>query len=278
MATFHQTLLANSVGRDLVVGDLHGCLDLLQARLDELKFDPTRDRVFSVGDLVDRGPDSLGCLRLLREPWFLAVVGNHEDMLLSHFRLRDSAYHGPTDLFRNGGRWVHTLTDSERAELEDDLLPRVLAMPYVITVGKDDNKFHVAHAELMTGNVQCDDYWELIDGLPIDASAPEVLSDESMCEERLATMARSLTWGRRLILQVKLDQSTAVQTPAGPLLMSQQRWQPGLSLTFVGHTRVSQVVMHRSHMFIDGGAYGRRQNTRLRMIDTAEALQWVREH
>ena len=84
MTTFHQHLPANTVGRDFIVGDLHGCLDLLHAELARLQFEPAKDRLFSVGDLADRGPDSMGCLRLLREPWFHAVRGNHEDMLIAY--------------------------------------------------------------------------------------------------------------------------------------------------------------------------------------------------
>src|SRR3546814_14755908 len=84
MANVHRHLAANKVGSDFIVGDLHGCLDLLQVELDRVGFDRAKDRLFSVGDLIDRGPDSMGCLRLLREPWFFAARGNHEDMLLDY--------------------------------------------------------------------------------------------------------------------------------------------------------------------------------------------------
>lgn len=84
MQALHQRFPTNPSGRDFVVGDLHGCLDLLQAQLERVGFDTGCGRLFSVGDLVDRGPDSMGCLRLLREPWFHAVRGNHEDMLLDY--------------------------------------------------------------------------------------------------------------------------------------------------------------------------------------------------
>lgn len=46
----------NHAGRDFVVVDLHGCLDQLEALLKAIGFDPARDRLFSVGNLVDRGP------------------------------------------------------------------------------------------------------------------------------------------------------------------------------------------------------------------------------
>ena len=48
----------NTVGRDFAVGDIHGCFTELQRGLDAIGFDPSTDRLFSVGDLVDRGPES----------------------------------------------------------------------------------------------------------------------------------------------------------------------------------------------------------------------------
>ena len=47
----------NRRGRDFVVGDIHGHFETMRHALAELKIDE-RDRVFSLGDLVDRGPDS----------------------------------------------------------------------------------------------------------------------------------------------------------------------------------------------------------------------------
>ena len=48
----------NERGRDFVVGDIHGMFSALENFLEELSFDPGRDRLFSVGDLIDRGPES----------------------------------------------------------------------------------------------------------------------------------------------------------------------------------------------------------------------------
>lgn len=74
----------NLDGRDFVVGDLHGCFDELSKLLNYVKFDTSRDRLFSTGDLIDRGPKSLECLNLLNEKWFFAVLGNHEDLILNN--------------------------------------------------------------------------------------------------------------------------------------------------------------------------------------------------
>ncbi|TFF35850.1 metallophosphoesterase [Pseudomonas sp. RIT623] len=77
-------LAANTRGRDLAVGDIHGHFGRLQACLDAVGFDPALDRLFSVGDLVDRGPDSPQVLAWLAKPWFHAVQGNHETLAINH--------------------------------------------------------------------------------------------------------------------------------------------------------------------------------------------------
>ena len=48
-------------------GDIHGCLEQLRRKLWHCRFDPWRDLLISVGDVIDRGPQSLRCLQLLEQ-------------------------------------------------------------------------------------------------------------------------------------------------------------------------------------------------------------------
>ena len=118
---------ANPRGRDFVVGDVHGHFDTPEHARDALAFDPERDRLFSVGDLIDRGPRSADALEWLRSGRILAVRGNHEQMMidaLERGRLRLTGY---TALwYDNGGEWFGGDPDFD----DDDDEPIVRGVNY----------------------------------------------------------------------------------------------------------------------------------------------------
>ena len=68
--------------RRIFVGDIQGCREELERLLERLRFEPSGDALHPVGDLVNRGPDSLGTLRLLRSLKAGGVLGNHDLHLL----------------------------------------------------------------------------------------------------------------------------------------------------------------------------------------------------
>lgn len=75
----------SDVSRTFVVGDVHGCLRELKALLAKAGVRKGVDRLVFAGDLLDRGPDSVGVVRLAMDYGAEAVMGNHEE---KHLRYR----------------------------------------------------------------------------------------------------------------------------------------------------------------------------------------------
>ena len=74
------------------IGDIHGCWQTLQRLLEKIRWDPSADELWLVGDLVNRGPASVEVLRwaVANDDHITAVMGNHDLHLLSRadgFRL-----------------------------------------------------------------------------------------------------------------------------------------------------------------------------------------------
>jgi serine/threonine protein phosphatase 1 len=67
----------------IVIGDVHGCYDILMDLFDIL---PQTKNICFVGDLIDRGPDSKKVIDFIRENDYHCVMGNHEDMVLHDIR------------------------------------------------------------------------------------------------------------------------------------------------------------------------------------------------
>jgi len=73
------------MGRTIIIGDVHGCLEEFQALMTLVSYERGRDRAVQLGDLLDRGPDPIGCVRFAQEQHMEVLRGNHED---KHIRWR----------------------------------------------------------------------------------------------------------------------------------------------------------------------------------------------
>jgi len=126
--------------RTIVVGDVHGCADELQALLRQCGV-VRGDRVVLAGDLVAKGPDSHGVVQLVREMGGLAVLGNHDDYCLDVWRRRHQSE------IRRPRRWsLDTLDESDWAFLE--------SLPLFVRLGREREggpEVAVVHAGAVPG-------------------------------------------------------------------------------------------------------------------------------
>jgi serine/threonine protein phosphatase 1 len=137
----------NTKGKDFVVGDIHGCFTKLQEQLYILNFDEVYDRLFCVGDLVDRGPESEEFWDWLRLPWFHSVRGNHEELVWTSVeggkQSNASAVH-----YMNGGEWLYGLP------LVEQQCYAIICkeLPLAIEVATPNGLVGIIHAECPFGD------------------------------------------------------------------------------------------------------------------------------
>ncbi len=102
-----------------LVGDIQGCAGELDDLLGKIGFDAGRDELWSLGDLVNRGPDSLETLRLWRDVGGRGLIGNHDVYALQAFSRRRL-------------RKKDTLDGLFAAPDAEDLLQRVRELPILV--------------------------------------------------------------------------------------------------------------------------------------------------
>jgi hypothetical protein len=147
------------VARTIVIGDVHGCSAELSDLLDLLGL-TDHDRVYFVGDLVARGPDSRGVLATVRRLGSRAVLGNHEQRLL-HARQAKQRKERQPPLGPAHLQLLERFTDEDWAQLES--LPLYLDLP--------EHGLRIVHAGVIPGvPIQDHDPWTLTHLRSIEAS------------------------------------------------------------------------------------------------------------
>lgn len=141
----------------LCVGDVHGCLQTLQALI--AKAGPV-DQIISVGDLIDRGPDSLGVVKYCIDNNIQVCLGNHEYMALEAI----SKYLGPdypykrmdlldSDWFANGGSGVFDSCSKEELQF---MLDYFKSLPIYIKTDYTHNDLPVVVSHTCLNNYTYD--------------------------------------------------------------------------------------------------------------------------
>lgn len=139
-----KTFSTNQHGRDFVVGDIHGCFSLLQKTLKRLHFNSDTDRLFAVGDLVDRGPESEQVLDWLKQPWFHSCLGNHEEMMMS---LSTNSEQGINWYQSYGGEWWLDLPAGDREHVRSAFAQ----LPIAIELESHRGRIGLVHADIPKG-------------------------------------------------------------------------------------------------------------------------------
>jgi serine/threonine protein phosphatase 1 len=129
----------NEKGRDFAVGDIHGYFHLLEEILKQLGFNEEVDRLFSVGDLVDRGPQSHRVLDFLSLPWFYSVRGNHEQFAIDYHygQMNKNLY---ADI---GGQWFMDL----RKDTRQAIVKKFEQLPIAIDLQIHNGLVGIVHAD-----------------------------------------------------------------------------------------------------------------------------------
>jgi len=142
-SVLHAVLPADTARpRTILVGDVHGCLDELDALLRECSHDERTDRVVLVGDLVNKGPKSAECVREARMRGYSAVRGNHDDAaLFAHERRERGRRDGTADRGADKYEYVDGFDAADLRFLRE--------LPYTLTL--EGEGVLVVHAGVVPG-------------------------------------------------------------------------------------------------------------------------------
>lgn len=124
------------------VGDLHGEYHKLMNQLSALSFDFEQDLLIGVGDLCDRGPNSLECSLLINEDWFETTLGNHEDFCIKGIDDRVIQFYH--EMSNNGGDWFYKQSD----DIKQLLVNLYKTLPIMIELDYKGKKYGFVHANL----------------------------------------------------------------------------------------------------------------------------------
>lgn len=215
-STYHQ-IPRDAKRRYLVVGDLHGRFNTFIELLNRANYNPEKDALVSVGDLIDRGPRSVEVVDFFSADNCYAVRGNHEQMVLNIEQWREI-----WSYTQNGGPATNRSLSAANRDLSW-LQDQVSNYPVCLDIGNDDdpNAFRIVHAEQPFG-------WPESDFKALFSTCDFIEAGESR-----------LLWGRDDIESILFDVILRVNPER-----SKRR-------TFCGHTPTLGVMKAHNTFWID---------------------------
>lgn len=214
--------------RHLVFGDIHGRFDDMMLLLHHVGYEPDQDVLYTVGDMVDRGPNSMDVVRFFTEHENRhTIMGNHEWMILQ------PEY---TNVWLgNGGYEFHREMISKHYDVPW-VIERIKDLPYVLDVGEigTPGSFRLVHAEIPVGH-------------------DERLFQMEM-EEQDETFLNGLLWSRKEIEIVQEAQTVPSQEATQKLMELASGLKNRQPMdTIVGHSWVKEPVSVGTRTYIDCG-------------------------
>ncbi len=197
------------------IGDVQGCYDELRELIDKIAFDPKRDRLWFVGDLVNRGPNSLAVLRYVRGlgDRAISVLGNHDLHLIAvargFARLRDD----------------DTLSDVLKAPDRDELIDWLRCLPMMHVEGDKalvhaglPPQWSVNKASTLAGEVEAElrgpGHHKFLENLY--GSKPSRWKDSLKGWDRLRVIVNAMTRMRFCSMDGELDFKSKGESTNGP--------------------------------------------------------------
>jgi serine/threonine protein phosphatase 1 len=244
----------NNIGIDYFVGDIHGCYTLLEQELKAIGFDKTKDRLFVLGDLTDRGPESYLAPEYLNQKWFIAIQGNHDAFVYhtaKHFQCEELGIKPLKETDRDvatciseGGSWLVMQTLSTLNEV----IRTFSELPILIEYQDEEGKplAGLIHAEAHIG-MSWQELVSIVSKLPSDY----VFSLE---DDHKSPVGVCL-WGRD---KNKVARKVPPELRTDDMKMSLMT--PGIPVVISGHTPIKHEICngplrYENNRVIDHGIY-----------------------
>jgi len=232
--------------RHFVVGDIHGRYKTFLRLLESADYDPENDIIYTVGDMIDRGSQSIEVLEFFNQKNTFAIRGNHEVMAIDDNWLMV--------WLSNGG--VQTgVSLTEHLLNEDWLRAHIKGLPYFIDVGDPDEEysFRIVHACLPFEWSE-EEYQHIINSPNVDIDGP---------------LFRQLLWSRLDINKITKNIQNLKPNMDGIEINPNRSGRN----VFAGHTPINNVISAGDVTFIDTW-----RSYSMSMVEAITMQEWTVKH